>query len=158
MVTDSRSRDTSGRYVAEDRCGVTSERLARTSRYRAWHAQYERLRRQRLKSECPEAYEEWKRKHRCCSARVKNKAKDEVFHAYGNRCACCGETRAYFLVVDHINGNGASERAISRRTGKNLYMKLKQEGFPGGYQLLCANCNHAKGAGLACPCRGKRWE
>lgn len=79
--------------------------------------------------------------------------KAQVFEAYGGlRCACCGETQFEFLQLDHINGGGAEHRK-SGLMGSPLYTKLRREGFPPGYQVLCANCNFAKGHLGYCPHR-----
>ncbi len=79
------------------------------------------------------------------------KLRDEVFAAYGGPvCACCGETCADFLQVDHINNDGAAHR--KKHKGKWLYRWLRLQGFPQGFQILCANCNWGKGqCGGVCP-------
>lgn len=78
--------------------------------------------------------------------------KQQVMDAYGGRCTCCGESNLIFLAIDHINGGGALER---RRKGRNgggsrIYMRLRREGWPEGFQVLCFNCNWAKANG-GCP-------
>lgn len=80
------------------------------------------------------------------------RVKDEVFNAYGGyRCVCCGETEPIFLVIDHINGGGNTERrAIYTNGGAGQYWYLRKMGFPNGYQVLCHNCNYAKTQG-GCP-------
>lgn len=77
--------------------------------------------------------------------------KDLVFKAYGGYvCACCGETELAFLCIDHINNDGAEHRRkIKRRV---IYRWLVANGFPPGYQVLCANCNQGKQLnGGVCP-------
>lgn len=72
--------------------------------------------------------------------------------AYGSRCKCCGETQQEFLTVDHIKGRDKSER---RRTGKRMWAYLHARGWPkDNFQLLCWNCNCAKGVYGACPHTG----
>jgi hypothetical protein len=79
----------------------------------------------------------------------------------------CREADIDILTLDHINDNGAEERAriaagktnnISKGTantflvnnsdssgrGCSLYRKLEQSGFPEGYQVLCMNCQTKK--------------
>ena len=76
------------------------------------------------------------------------------FEAYGGaRCYCCGEDRIYFLSLDHVNGDGAEERK-RLGMGTNIYGHLYHRGFPepDRYQILCYNCNFAKGTGPCCPC------
>ncbi len=82
--------------------------------------------------------------------------KQEVFDAYGNECTCCGETIPEFLQVDHIDGGGCKHRVEvlggKNRGGHAFYKWLKDQGFPkDNFQLLCANCNFAKGRFKVCP-------
>lgn len=73
-----------------------------------------------------------------------------IFEAYGNACACCGETEPKFLTIDHVNNDGAEHR---RTIGRSDYMMrdIIKRGFPPDFQLLCWNCNGAKGAYGECP-------
>lgn len=59
--------------------------------------------------------------------------------AYGNRCACCGETTAEFLGIDHVNNDGEAHRRELKGYGRAIYQWLAKEGFPqdGRFQLLC---------------------
>lgn len=59
------------------------------------------------------------------------------------RCACCGENHIDFLTIDHINGGGTQHR--TKVIGTQLYRWLIKNNFPSGYQVLCFNCNCAKG-------------
>ena len=75
--------------------------------------------------------------------------RNQVLIAYGGpQCKCCGETEIDFLQIDHIDGGGNQQRKL---THKDLYRWLKTHGFPSGFQVLCANCNFAKGAYGICP-------
>jgi len=68
---------------------------------------------------------------------------------YGKSCACCGETIFEFLTIDHINNNGAEHR---RKIGRSeTYKWLIENNFPEGFQILCMNCNSAKGFYGKCP-------
>lgn len=73
--------------------------------------------------------------------------KDDVFNAYGGYiCTCCGETEPLFMCIDHINGGGEIHRTsigVGSR-GRNMYVWLKKNGFPSGFQVLCQNCNIGK--------------
>lgn len=72
-----------------------------------------------------------------------------VFSHYGTACACCGESTDEFLCIDHINGGGSAHR---RSIGKsNIYRWLEVNNFPEGFQILCWNCNSAKGLYGICP-------
>jgi hypothetical protein len=87
--------------------------------------------------------------------RFRERLRTEVLNAYGNVCACCGEGEPKFLSIDHINNDGAEHR---RQLAHNkLYSWLKRQGFPKDrYQLLCMNCNFAKGLYGKCPHAVKR--
>lgn len=79
------------------------------------------------------------------------KLKAEIFAAYGNRCACCGNDTVEFLTIDHVNNDGAAHRRGRARSGY-VYREAKAEGFPKDrFQLLCMNCNAAKGWYGECP-------
>jgi hypothetical protein len=76
--------------------------------------------------------------------------KQEIIDAYGSSCVCCGEIDFEFLTIDHINNNGKQHRQeIGKR---NIYIWLKNHNFPkDNFQLLCWNCNMAKGHYGQCP-------
>ena len=80
----------------------------------------------------------------------RRRLRSEVIAAYGGRCACCGETTPEFLSVDHMNNDGAQHRKHVK--SGQFYPWLKRNGFPkDGFQLLCMNCNSAKGFFGECP-------
>lgn len=71
--------------------------------------------------------------------------------AYGGyKCACCGESEAKFLSIDHIFNNGAEHRREVRPTAKDngvgvsILTWLKKHKYPAGFQVLCMNCNFGK--------------
>jgi hypothetical protein len=73
-----------------------------------------------------------------------------VFDYYGNECASCGFKDIRALQIDHINNNGAEERKANGGqwfSGHHFYKYLIDNGMPGGYQTLCANCNMIKQLG-----------
>jgi hypothetical protein len=75
--------------------------------------------------------------------------RSEVMAHYGNRCACCGESTPEFLSIDHINGGGRKHR---KEIGSgNMYRWIIDNGFPDSFQILCHNCNQAKGYYGECP-------
>lgn len=82
--------------------------------------------------------------------------REEVMAAYGGRCACCGEAEDQFLTIDHIDGHPKGVGAP--RSGNGLYLMLRREGFPEGYQVLCWNCNCAKGFYGMCPHKRAKLE
>ena len=71
-------------------------------------------------------------------------------------CNCCGETIYEFLSIDHINGGGTAHRKALG--SKFIYSYLIQNGYPTGYQVLCHNCNQAKGFYKECPHKARQFE
>lgn len=82
---------------------------------------------------------------------LQNKRKIALEH-YGGippKCKCCGESIIEFLSFDHINGGGSRHRK-TKKFG-NIYKWLILNNFPDGFQVLCHNCNQAKGFYGKCP-------
>lgn len=79
--------------------------------------------------------------------------KIKIIEAYGGKCVCCGEKAMEFLTIDHINNDGAEDRKNNgKKSGGKLYRWLIRNNFPkDNYQLLCYNCNCAKGFFGYCP-------
>lgn len=95
-----------------------------------------------------------KKKHRQYVRTTIDTLREETFQAYGNRCACCGESQRLFLEIDHIKNDGHKDKRNGRRKGgKDMYTQLRQQDFPKDrYQILCSNCNHGKRRnGGVCP-------
>lgn len=67
--------------------------------------------------------------------------KDLVFSHYGNSCSCCGEAISLFLTLEHCNSDGYLHKGESLRGGSTLWRKIRDEGFPTNYTVLCWNCN-----------------
>jgi len=63
-------------------------------------------------------------------------------------CTCCGESHIEFLEIDHIHGGGTKQR---QKTHRHFYQWLKQNNYPEGYRVLCANCNKSFGQYGYCP-------
>jgi hypothetical protein len=87
-----------------------------------------------------------------------------VVAKYGGACACCGFADSRALALDHVNGDGAAHRAAvstgrARRSngGITWYARLNREPRDPDLQLLCYNCNAAKGTGPRCPLDHERW-
>lgn len=77
-------------------------------------------------------------------------------HYGGARCVCCGEDERMFLSLDHINNDGHIDRKNGLHGGARMYQKLKDMGWPEGYQVLCMNCNTGKYRnGGICPHKSK---
>lgn len=84
--------------------------------------------------------------------------KSQVIEHYSggkNCCACCGESTFEFMSVDHLNNDGNLHRAKTGLGGNMLYNWLVKNNFPPGYQILCLNCNQAKGNFGQCPHQGE---
>ena len=84
--------------------------------------------------------------------RARSDIRRMVLEHYGGVCACCGETEPAFLTIDHINNDGAAHRrAIGATSASHFAVWLYRHGYPDGFQVLCANCNHAKAVVGTCP-------
>lgn len=80
------------------------------------------------------------------------KVKDKVFQAYGGyKCACCGCDNKWFMQIDHIENNGEAHRRTITANGSGFYDWLVRNNYPSGFQVLCGNCNFAKGKYGSCP-------
>ena len=85
------------------------------------------------------------------------KLKLDCLSAYSNnlfQCKCCGENEIKFLSIDHIEGGGNKERK-ALGGGMASYLHLRRNNYPSGYQVLCFNCNCAKGFFGECPHKTK---
>ena len=69
-------------------------------------------------------------------------------------CNCCGiNSHVDFLAIDHIRGRedmGSEPELVklgysSKLVGTNLQKWIVDNNFPDGFQVLCQNCNFAKG-------------
>ena len=80
---------------------------------------------------------------------VRRKCRREILEKYGGKCICCGEQQIEFLAIDHIYGGGKIDRGEG--TGMKFYLQLQRQPRRDDLQLLCHNCNLAKGFYGACP-------
>lgn len=92
--------------------------------------------------------EENREKQRLAGAKYRLKVRLAVIKGYGGKCVCCGETEIKFLCIDHIDGGGKKHR---KKTKGHTYPDLLKRNFPKGHQVLCHNCNLAKGFYGKCP-------
>lgn len=94
------------------------------------------------------------RRYTCWSCRSKRETaqnKLKLLSEFGWKCQCCGEAMPQFLTLDHIKGKASMGEA---RDLPRMYSWLNavKKGFPKDeYQLLCMNCNFAKGHFGSCP-------
>jgi hypothetical protein len=101
------------------------------------------------------------RRSRCKQCRrIENKENSrklriEVLSYYSNSkvpfCKCCKTEFLPHLSIDHIDGKGNEHRKTLK--SKDFYWWLKSKNFPTGFQVLCMNCNWAKGVNHCCPCQ-----
>ena len=71
------------------------------------------------------------------------------------QCPGCGVSYLGFLQIDHVNGDGREHRKqLGTRKSVSLTSWLEENGLPSGFQVLCANCNGAKGRKEKCPMHG----
>jgi hypothetical protein len=83
----------------------------------------------------------------------RQRARTEALSHYSNgdiKCACCAERESVFLALDHVNNDGYELRKLDK-THSQLAVWLRKNGWPGGYQVLCHNCNMAKSINGVCP-------
>ncbi len=57
-------------------------------------------------------------------------------------CGWCGIADIDVLCIDHIEGDGAAHRA--GLGNQSVFQWLKKHDYPGGFQVLCRNCNQKK--------------
>ncbi len=62
------------------------------------------------------------------------------------------------MQLDHVDGTGARHRRDlsagkrnNKHPGRRLYKWIVEHNFPKTFQILCANCNFAKGSTGKCP-------
>ena len=87
------------------------------------------------------------------SQRQSLRYKIKVFFHYCNgvpKCQCCGERGLFFLTLDHVMGHGKEHRE-KVGFGNTFFNWIIRNDFPPGYQVLCNNCNIAKGRRTHCP-------
>ena len=71
----------------------------------------------------------------------------EAFRVLGHICVCpgCGVSETAFLTIDHINGRPKGLR-------RNGWKEAQASGWDKTtFQIMCANCNHAKSDRGFCP-------
>jgi len=85
--------------------------------------------------------------------------KMDVFSHYSKKisnsdipiCACCGYNDIRFLTLDHMHGRKYVSQKEKKLNGIQLWKYIKSQGYPDGYQVMCYNCNLAKGPRKYCP-------
>jgi hypothetical protein len=108
--------------------------------YREDHSQSARSSSRRYRSAHPDRV-------KAASDRRYERIRAEVFDHYGQCCACCGSAEE--LTIDHVNGDGGGRRRKTS-SGTAMYYWLIRNGFPDGFQTLCALCNKSKAREMRC--------
>jgi hypothetical protein len=88
------------------------------------------------------------------SGRQRRNRRLRIISQYGGQCTCCGEDHWAFLEFDHINDDGAAHRLIV--PWHKLPQWIIKNNYPDVIQLLCSNCNKAKGLYGICPHKALR--
>jgi len=114
----------------------------------------ENIAKQRARNQSPEH----KAKKKAATAQTRFKVLEYYSKLLSNSnipcCRCCGENfHVDFLAIDHISGrhkmNYEPELVklgySSKLLGSTLYVWIRKNNFPDGFQVLCNNCNYAKG-------------
>ena len=81
--------------------------------------------------------------------KYRRRVRVEAIQHYGGKCVCCGEDHLEFLCFDHINNDGAEHR--KKMVDRSIAPWLRRNNYPEGFQILCHNCNMAKGIYGKCP-------
>lgn len=143
----------------------SAEALERSLEYsRKWAREHPEYKKEKYASLTPEQKARYRErqtayyaanldKRRAASRANTLKRKLAVIAAYGGKCTCCGETQHQFLTINRINVGGAKHvKSICKARGHDFYRWLEKQSYPQEeYQLLCWNCNAAKGIMSGCP-------
>ena len=79
-------------------------------------------------------------------------AKKIIYDVLGGAvCKNCGCDDIRVLQLDHINGGGSRHYKKLKAEGQTLHSWLIKKKLPPGFQVLCHNCNFAKGHYDGCP-------
>jgi hypothetical protein len=78
------------------------------------------------------------------------KKRVEIIAIYGGKCVCCGEDRYEFLQFDHKDGGGRQHRE-EVGSGYKFLLWIQRNNYPKSIQVLCSNCNFARGHYEMCP-------
>lgn len=151
-----RTEEQKAHYIAYNR----EWRKKNPEKVALWHKKYRDKNKEKLyeltkkwRLQNKEKMREYNKKWRDGTGRdYRRKIRLEVLEHYGGLCVCCGETQIEFLSLDHKDNNGnAHRREVGRR---NIAEWARQHAYPDFLQVLCHNCNLAKGFYGNCPHKG----
>ncbi len=75
---------------------------------------------------------------------LKTYSPDGIIRCINKDCPEHHNPHVEFLQIDHIENDGNEHRKIIGHAAHQLWHWLKKNGFPPGFQILCANCNMHK--------------
>lgn len=114
---------------------------------RKYHQKYRVDHAEELKIKAKKSYQENKEKKKEYQRKIYKSIKEKFLLMYGGKCVCCGERHTDFLTIEHKLG----QIRATKETGTRAYRKAIQEYRPDLYEILCWNCNCAKGQLGYCP-------
>ena len=82
-----------------------------------------------------------------------SKLRLQIIKYYSNGvmvCGCCGESIVEFLTIEHTFGKKTNNKNYNS-DGYHLYSWIVKKDYPNGFEILCYNCNCAKGKYGICP-------
>lgn len=126
------------------------ERRINPLKRREIEQRYRDKHREEIRQRAREKYDAQHEKERIRHQERHQKLRIQILNHYKPICNCCGETELNFLCLDHIDGAGGMRRKIEG-TGERLYRWIKKANYPKTFQVLCHNCNAAKGHYDKCP-------
>lgn len=122
-------------------------RLRTEEEWKEYHKNYSRTHRDKFNEYGKKDYAKNKDGKREYQRKLTAKYKTTFLEMYGKACSCCGETIYDFLTIEHKQG----QEKVTRRTGLVAYRDAVKEYRPDLYEVLCWNCNCAKGKLGYCP-------
>lgn len=140
-----------GTYSRENYLRNKDKINARSKKYYESHLQELKEYKQRYYQENKELFRErqreWSKTHKDVRHRYYMNSREKFFEMYGYLCKCCGESIKEFLTIEHIHGRDTHKK----NSAQVDYNKAVIEYRPDLYEVLCLNCNHAKGRLGYCP-------
>ena len=118
-----------------------SQRPERKAQQRQWYLEYN----------TEERRENTSKKRQMTRLKILKKYSKNLSNSNIPCCRCCEETMMEFLAVDHIDGRKNLPEKEKNLRSVGLLNFLIKNNFPEGYQILCHNCNMAKGFYGKCP-------
>lgn len=138
------------KYNAARRAWYKKNKVKKNISARKWrlaNKDKERAATLRWRKAYPEKWVAQLERNRIMNIRLVAEKKKIILDHYGSRCNCCGLSDSRFLTIDHVEygKHNRMSDAEKRRVGINVYRQVIREGFPNRFQILCMNCNWAKG-------------